>query len=1026
MNVKLGICVGFSALTLHAATNVWDGGSATDNNWSSVENWNPDGAPVSASDTHLQFIGLVRVDPYQNIATPFVLNRLDFLGGATNTTAFTIRGSQLQFVTNGTTSPRIHLSRNASCVITNAIDIPAGTTLIADIGTYSVDFRGPITGDGSIDKNDYSGGLSFNNSSSTFSGGLIVRAKNDDWGKVNINASYAMGTGPISLYGGTMVTNKTNPGGLNFYNTTVHTNPIALFAHSPIFAAMPNGNNCNVTLNGSLDLNTYTLHLRGGGIGTINGVISEGNASALVKSDAGTWTLGTENTFTGKVTLLNGTLRLGTNNALHAAVPISFACVTSFASTVHATLDLNGRSQTISKLEGYTVQSWLTNIVTSTTNAGTLLIQQNDASLFNGRFMGALTVIKAGTGTLTLTNYPSTTTGDIIVSNGTLSVAAGASLGNATNVTVAAGTLALQASAAIADHATLAIADGGVVELNAAVAETVKYLYVNGIPRTSGSYGTTASGATFVDDIHFSGTQRLVVAQSKLTWTAAGGSDMNINTALNWNSLMAPAFNGTEEVTFGTAGTNAVMNVNASLYGITFNRDDSFTLAAGAGILSNGVGGITAAGPSAWRTYTIEEDLVLTSSQTWRVTTNSTGRSTLNITGKISDGDQPYAITKTDFGSLNLRSENTFSGLLTINEGDLNIYHPKALGNTNTYTVINGGMGGRLGLNGVVVEKPLVLLGERNNNGTLFTGSGSNVLAGPVICTNQVRFQASGSPLVFTGGVTADNNGLFVINSGSLVAFKDKPINIGTRTFWSDSGGLTLIAVSGNTWADMLVANGTVRCAVTNALCPTASIRIGVWYGSSGTLDLNGYDQTIGRLYMESALQSATRAITSSVPARLTVNQSSDGACDARFTGAVSLLKLGSGTLTLTNAFTSTTGSFVISNGTLSVGDQGTFGPNSKTIIVAGTGKLALSNSVAIADTATVSMPANGINTAKIHLADNVTETVGFLNFGTISKYANTYGSSESTAAIKDDDHFTGKGVLRVLFDRTATRIIIR
>lgn len=224
----------------------------------------------------------------------------------------------------------------------------------------------------------------------------------------------------------------------------------------------------------------------------------------------------------------------------------------------------------------------------------------------------------------------------------------------------------------------------------------------------------------------------------------------------------------------------------------------------------------------------------------------------------------------------------------------------------------------------------------------------------------------------------------------------------------------------------MLVANGTVRCAVTNALCPTASIRIGVWYGSSGTLDLNGYDQTIGRLYMESALQSATRAITSSVPARLTVNQSSDGACDARFTGAVSLLKLGSGTLTLTNAFTSTTGSFVISNGTLSVGDQGTLGPNSKTIVVAGTGKLALSNSVAIADTATVSMPANGINTAKIHLADNVTETVGFLNFGTTSKYAGTYGSSESTAAIKDDDHFTGKGVLRVLFDRTATRIIIR
>ncbi len=153
------LCWSF-ALATHAVTNVWDGG-ATDNNWSSSENWNPDGTPVSASDTYLQFIGLARVNPYQNIATPFVLNRLDFLGGSTNTSVITIGGSQLQFVTNGVTSPRIYLNRNVTCVITNAIDIPAGTTLIADIGTYGVDLKGPITGGGSIEKNDYSGGIFF-------------------------------------------------------------------------------------------------------------------------------------------------------------------------------------------------------------------------------------------------------------------------------------------------------------------------------------------------------------------------------------------------------------------------------------------------------------------------------------------------------------------------------------------------------------------------------------------------------------------------------------------------------------------------------------------------------------------------------------------------------------------------------------------------------------------------------------------------------------------------------------------------
>jgi len=77
----MSVYVGLLAVAARAATYTWDGGSTVDSNWGTAENWNPDGAPVSASDTYLKFDGGARLAPQQNIATPFTLNRLDFLGG---------------------------------------------------------------------------------------------------------------------------------------------------------------------------------------------------------------------------------------------------------------------------------------------------------------------------------------------------------------------------------------------------------------------------------------------------------------------------------------------------------------------------------------------------------------------------------------------------------------------------------------------------------------------------------------------------------------------------------------------------------------------------------------------------------------------------------------------------------------------------------------------------------------------------------------------------------------------------------
>jgi autotransporter-associated beta strand protein len=1021
--IALGLL--FSAGAVYAATNTWDGGGGANVNWSTAANWNPDGnVPVSASDTWLKFDG-TGATPQQDIASLFQLNRLDFLGGPL-TTVFTIGGGPLQFVTNGVTNPRIYLNRNASCAITNSIEIAAGATLIAEIGTYGVTLGGAITGGGAIDKLANAGGLTFN-VANTFSGGLIVRANNDDWCKVSINASGAMGTGPVSLYGGTMVTNKTNPGGLNLYNTATHTNPISLFAHSPIFAAMPNGNNANVTLNGNIDLNTYTLHLRGGGAGTIGGVISEGASSAVTKTDAGTWTLNAANTFQGRVTLVNGTLKLGAAGSLDPQVGLAFSCATGWYTVAHATFDLNGRSMAVSQLSGVTTHPWQTNILTSAT-AATLLVNQSASTVFNGRLTGALSLVKDGAGTLTLSNYPSATSGGVTVSNGTLAVVSGASLG-ASSVTAAGGRLELRAASAIADAATLSVADGAKVLLAGGSVETVDRLVVNGVPQPRGYYGTTASGAMYADDAHFEGAGLLYVTTSPtitpttVTWDAGGAADVLLSTAANWDGDAVPPFDGTNRAVFATGGITAAVDVAANLYGMTFNRDGTFVLAAGAGVISNGAGGIAAAVPTtAARTYTLAEDLVLTDHQTWNAATNL-GAASVVMTGAIDDGFLPCNITKTGFAPLELRANSTFDGTFTVTEGDVRIYQPQALGSTNGNTVVNGGAGGRLYLyGGLTVAEPLVLNGERNSGGTLIVGSGSNVVSGPITCYNQVRLQGYNGPLVVTGGATAgDSAGLFVINSGSVITFLDKPLNLGTRTFWSDSGGVAVLGVAGNTWGDTVCAGGGIRCNLPDVLPPTVPMRIGIGdYRPDCLLDLNGNNQTCSRLSIGATVPGA-RVITSATPALLTVNQSDSSLADPRFTGAVSLLKLGAGNLTLTNASSSTAGSFAVSNGTLTVARDGTFGPNSMRVLVGGTGTLTLSNSVAIADTATLRIADGGA--AKVHLAPGVNEAVGYLYLGSKQKRVGTYGSTASSATVKDDAHFAGTGILTVLRDDSGTLI---
>lgn len=1002
----------FFAIAAQSATYTWDGGGA-DNNWSDAANWNPDGAPVSANMTTVRLTGETRTSPSQDIGSPFVLNRLEYLKYATSgndLNALVLNGDPLRFEADDATPPRIFLTRAATCQINNDVVIADDTTLFMEITTWGLVFNGTVSGGGGIDKLSDAGAITLTQANS-FSGGLIVRASDDQWKQVHINASGAMGTGEVHLYGGTMNTNTANQGGLILNDTATHANVIRLFENSPIRA------NGTITLTGGIDLGAHTLHLRGTGSATANGVISGDAAQALIKSDTGTWTLAGANSFTGRVSVQNGLLRFGAANALAPATPLTLT---------GGTTDLNGYAQTIGQLYGEAG-----GILTSAT-AATLTVDQADNTAFAGRLTGALALTKSGTGSLTLNNSANTFTGDIAINGGTLVAAAPSSLGNVANIAVNSGTLELQAANTIPDTAALHITSGVRVVIVGGVAETVRALFVDGVQQPRGSYGTTASGATFADDTLFDGDGMLQVAMgvpvtpTLATWDAEG-SDTRLSTVANWDGDTLPTFDGTARAVFGTDGDIATVDAAVSLYGITFNRDADFTLAAGGGAVTLREGGITAAAPTATaHTYTLAADMTLTAPQAWHIGNNGAAATTLAVSGIVSDDGLPADLTQSGNGTLILSGANTYNGVITVQTGGvLRISHPLALGSADTPTVMERGSWLELS-GGINVGEPITISGdpEVGHAGVIRNTGGSNVWSGLITC-NSSRIRSAGGSLDILGGISVINQIALGANSGTQLRIAEKPVIAEGCTVYNHSGGGPVIfAVAGNVCGRIEACSREMRFDVPNAFVPTANLDVGAGHSPNAYVNLNGNDQTFA------ALKSGTetpgeRMIESATPATLTLNQNSNTTFDGLFAGAVSLVKNGTGTLTLINALTSTRGGFTVTAGTLAIAGAGSLGPNATDIAISDSGTLSLANSAALADSAVIKMPAPGDGSAKINLAAGVDATVGWLFYGDKMMRAGTHGSTASPARYKDDERFTGTGVLRVRHDKSGTLLTI-
>jgi autotransporter-associated beta strand protein len=206
----------------------------------------------------------------------------------------------------------------------------------------------------------------------------------------------------------------------------------------------------------------------------------------------------TNNDF-GAIDVRSGTMRMDTANAFTTRLRLSIS--------PNGTFDLNGNSQIVGELHSGEPANATIHTLTSAQPATLTITAADNDRVYAGRLTGAVGLVKNGGKILIVSNAVNSTTGDMVVNAGTLTVAPTSSLGSGTNVTVTGGTLALQTSTGIADSATLTIADGGGAKVNVAAGqtETVGWLVLGDKGKASGTWGASGSGAANLDDVHFAG-----------------------------------------------------------------------------------------------------------------------------------------------------------------------------------------------------------------------------------------------------------------------------------------------------------------------------------------------------------------------------------------------------------------------------------------------------------------------------------------------------------------------------------------
>ena len=237
--------------------------------------------------------------------------------------------------------------------------MPASVTVLNSLGNdYSISGSGSIGSTGSLTKGG-AGALTLV-TANTFAGGVNFTA-----GTLNVNHASALGSSGTCIIGGGTALDNTSAGAI----TNTGNNPLTLDGDFTFIGTQNlNLGGAAVSLGSAGTTRTITTNA---GLLTIGGNISNGTATGLLKTGAGTLSLGGASTFTGGVTISAGKLIASAAGALGNGTVAN-----------NSTLDLTAAGVTYSGLSTGLTGSGTINVTLGTGSAAALL--NGDYSGFTG------------------------------------------------------------------------------------------------------------------------------------------------------------------------------------------------------------------------------------------------------------------------------------------------------------------------------------------------------------------------------------------------------------------------------------------------------------------------------------------------------------------------------------------------------------------------------------------------------------------------------------------------------------------
>jgi hypothetical protein len=379
----------------------------------------------------------------------------------------------------------------------------------------------------------------------------------------------------------------------------------------------------------------------------------------------------------------------------------------------------------------------------------------------------------------------------------------------------------------------------------------------------------------------------------------------------------------------------------------------------------------------------------------------------------------------------------------------------KGLGAPSRFTTVWGGQprfitdapqGGSL-----TNETPLRLRSGLTNTEGAYINSSERAhlyLAGPVsfihtgLSQSEIYFHGN---VHFTGGITNETGGAICFRiHGPNEWIEGLGINLSSN-FSIDWGGELHISAPTNNWTALHAYKNSVVCHGTNVLAKGKPVRMGatgVYLSNASKLDLNGFDQSIGRFYMgwtPAEYPTYYTSIASAAPAMLEIatDTANNDIVQVRVTGAAGLKFNAAGSITFTNQTSSTLGTLEVARGTVRFAEGS--GWTAVTNIVLSGGTLAVGEGAgakafgSAQDMSDALLTVVSTNAPTLSIAENERPTVNMLmvveeNGKEVWKNPGVYGGPEACLS----DYYTlgwisGAGTLRVRHSISGgTMLIIR